>query len=261
MKKLLVLSMITLFAFTGCKKETPDPGTEVSSVSTDYKAFAVEFTATWCPYCGTYGFPAFENMLENHKYKITALSIHPDDDIVDDAYPAQDEFEDFYDCGGYPSAGVNVSVGGYPSDNYFNGQINTATNANTATKAGVGIASSVSGNTMTVNTKTVFFADVAGKINLAVYLVEDNIINDQNTTSTTIIDAEHDNVFRGSAGNTAWGSTITTGATKGTKLDGIYTIAIPADVRNKANLHVVAVLFVMNPTTGKPTAVLNSNAL
>jgi hypothetical protein len=262
MKKLLLIPFALMLVFSACKKETTEPGTEMNSVSTEYKAFIIEFTATWCPYCGSNGYPAWEAALAANPYTITGLSVHPDDDIVDEAYPAQEEFETFYDCGGYPSAGYGVTGNGYPQGTYFTTGINAERSANGTAKAGIGITKSISGSTMTVNTKTVVFSDLNGKYNLAVYLVEDNIINDQATETSTIQDAEHDRVFRGSAGDVAWGTTIIGGsAAKGTQIDGTYTLTIPADVRNKDNLHVIVVLFKYDSTTSEPIAVINSNTI
>jgi hypothetical protein len=262
MKKLLLIPVALMLVLTSCKKETTEPGTEMNTVSTQYKAFIVEFTATWCPYCGTYGYPAWESTLTGNQYKVTGLSIHPDDDIVNEAYPAQSEFETFYQCGGYPSAGFGVTGNGYPSESYYEGGINAALSANGTAKAGIGITKEISGSNMIITTKTVLFNDLSGTYNLAVYLVEDGIVNDQATTTSSIQDAVHDRVFRGSNGDLAWGTTIITGSgTKGTKIDGTYTIPIPSDVRSTANLHVVVVLYKYDTATSKPTAVINSNTI
>jgi len=128
-------------------------------------------------------------------------------------------------------------------------------------KAGIGITKSLEGNNMVIKTKTILFSDLTGTYKLAVYLTEDELIYNQTTTTSPIVGAKHNDVFRGAAGQNAFGATIiSTSAVKGTKIDGDYTIAIPADVVKKENLHVVAVLFKVD-ASGNPTAVINSNSL
>ena len=261
MKKLLVLLCAGTLVLGSCKKETATNPDAINSVSTDYKAFIVEFTATWCPYCGTNGYPNWDPTFTNHQYKVTGISCHPADGLVNTSYPEQADFEAFYNCGGYPTTGYNSTGGGYPSATYFDAPINAAIAANAQAKAGIGIKKSISGNTMTVNTKTVFFSDLTGKYNLAVYVTEDNLIYTQTTTTTPIPNAVHNHLFRAAADHKAFGNTIiSTAATKGMQIDGSYSITLPSDVGNQNNLHVVVVLFQVD-ASGNPTAVINSNTL
>jgi hypothetical protein len=260
MKKFLALSCLAVLVFgSSCKKDTTAPGT-MNSVSTDYKAFIIEFTATWCPYCGTNGYPNWDPTFANHLHKVTGISAHPADGLVTADYPEQAALQTFYGCTGYPTTGYNQNGNGYPSSTYFD-CINAPIAANAQAKAGIGLTEKVDGNNMVVTTKTVFFQDVTAKINLAVYLTEDALVYNQTTTTTTIQNAVHNHVFRGAAGQNAFGTTIiTSAASKGTQIDGSYTIPIPADVVNKNNLHVVVVLFTVD-ASGNPTNVVNSNTL
>ena len=258
MKRFLLLFCLTTVLFVSCKKESDAP---TSSVSTDYKAFIIEFTATWCPYCGDNAYPNWDPNFAAHPNKVTGMSCHPSDGIVDDDYPEFDDLKTFYDCQGYPSAGYNATGGGYPSATYYNAPINSAVAANMQAKAGVGITKSIEGNNMVITTKTILFSDLTGTYKLAVYLTEDKLVYNQTTTTSPIVGAVHNDVFRGAAGQNAFGTTIiSSSSVKGTKIDGDYTIAIPADVVNKDNLHVVAVLFKVD-ASGNPTAVINSNSL
>lgn len=257
MKKFLALSAVALLVFSGCKKDEADPNA-INSVSTDYKAFIVEFTATWCPYCGTNGYPYWEEAFTDRPNKVTGLSIHPADGLVDADYPEFDSLSNFYSCSGYPTTGWNTTGNGYPSATYFNA-VDPAITANAQAKAGIGLKTSLSGTTMTVNTKTVVFSDLTGTYALAVYLTEDNLVYDQTTTTTTIPDAVHMRVFRGAADHKPFGTNIINGsATKGTQIDGTYTITVPSDVVNTSNLHVTVVLYKVG-SNGRPTEMVNSN--
>ncbi len=261
MKKLFILFFcIGALGVSSCKKDSPV--SPINTVSTDYKGFVIEFTATWCPYCGTYGYPNWDPTFTAHPYKVTGISCHPADGLVNANYPEGDTLESIYGCTGYPTAGVNATGNGYPSDTYYNGLLNPAITANAQAKAGIGLKTTICGNTMTVDTKTVFFSDVSGKYNLAIYLTEDNLVYDQTTTTTSVLNAVHNHLFRGAAGHKAMGTQIvSSSASKGTQLDATYTVDIPSDVVNRSNLHVVVVLFKMNANGTRPTDVINSNTL
>lgn len=262
MKKLFILLCAGTFALASCKKDTAtSPGT-INSVSTDYKAFIIEFTATWCHYCGDNGYPNWDPAFTNHPYKVTGISFHPADGLVAVDYPESDSMMAFYGCSGFPTTGINAQGNGYPSATYWN-NIDAAVSAHTQAKAGIGISKSVDGNNVVVKTKTVFFSDMTGTYNLAVYVTEDNLVYDQTITNSpySIPGAVHNHVFRTAAGHNPFGTTIvSTSTTKGTQFDGSYTIALPSDVQNKNNLHVVTVLFKVD-AAGHPTEVINSNSL
>lgn len=92
MKKSLLLFCLTTVLFVSCKKESDAP---TSSVSTDYKAFIIEFTATWCPYCGDNAYPNWDPNFAAHLNKVTGMSCHPSDGIVDNDYPEFDDLKTF----------------------------------------------------------------------------------------------------------------------------------------------------------------------
>jgi hypothetical protein len=98
---------------------------------------------------------------------------------------------------------------------------------------------------------------VAGTYNLAIYVVEDKIMEGQNGQTPT--EVEHVNTLRAIADGKAFGSSVAVNPSKGTKVDGSYTVTLPTETRNKDNVKVVAVLWKMDPATGEPTDVLNSN--
>ena len=261
MKKLLALIPAAAIAFTfaACKKETPAEG-EITSVSSLYRTVMFEYTATWCGPCGQYGYPEMHELVADFVVgspKSSVVILHPSDDIVDNVPAGQSDLVDFFGFSGTPDGAVGVNGGMYPDYNAFKAKITAAHTANPVAKAGVGISHTISGSTMTVNTKSVFFEEVAGTYNLAIYVVEDKIMNSQN--GQTPAEVEHVNSLRAIADGKAFGTTIAVNPAKGTKVDGTYTITLPAETRDKDNCKVVAVLWKMDPATGEPTDVLNSN--
>jgi hypothetical protein len=118
------------------------------------------------------------------------------------------------------------------------------------------MAYTVEGSTMTLTTKTVFFSDMTGTYSLGVYVIENDIMYTQSGQTGTV---EHDAVLRAIADAKPFGATIATNPVKGTKVDGSYTIALP-QMSNANNLKVVCVIYKIDPATGDPTDVINSNS-
>lgn len=253
MKKslLLIPAAALVFGLGSCKKEEAGSG-DIQSVSSVYKAVVFEYSATWCGPCGQYGYPAMHDLMAEYKYKTVGVFMHPTDDIVSQEPAGQEDIVDFFGFSGTPASAVNTGEDTYPT--YLEPKVTQAIAANPTAKAGIGISKSISGNVVTVNTKTVFFEDVAGTYNLAIYITEDKIMEQQN--GQTDPEVEHNDILRAVADGKAFGTLCATSPTKGTKVDGTYTITVPQS-RNKDNLHVVAVLYKME--NNQPTAVLNAN--
>ena len=249
MKKLIFILALSVVAMS-CKKDDAGSATSITNVSSTYKVMVVEFTATWCSPCGAFGYPNWEAAHNNHPYKTTGISLHRADDISDANSPAQVALETYWGFSGSPSGAVNNGSAFYPTtvDNTV-----TSTLSGKIANAGVGISKTLSGNTLTINTKSVFFNNVTGDVYLAVYVVENDIMNIQ-ASQTGVV--KHNHVFRGSANGT-FGESIASSPTKGKIVDGTYTFTVPSDVINSANLHVVAVLWTM--AGGVPVTYINSN--
>lgn len=257
MKKSLLLAVPALclaLAFSSCKKEEASGGDlQIQSVSSRYKPVVFEYSATWCGPCGQYGYPAMHELMAEYKPRVTGVFVHPSDDIISTEPDGQDDLISFFGWSGTPSAAVNAGPDTYPT--YLEPKVTQALNEHPNAKAGIGIARSIDGNTLTVKTQTVFFEDVPGTYNLAVYVTESKIMETQNGQSGTV---EHDYILQTIANGKAFGTQIASSPTKGTKVDGDYTITLPSSIRNKDNIRVVAVLYKMD-SSGNPTDVLNSN--
>lgn len=243
---------LLVFAFSGCKKEDVTSG-EIQSVSSVYKAVVFEQTATWCGPCGESGYPAMHALLDKYKYQTSAIIMHSDDAISSIPIAGESDITNHIGGSGIPSGAVNMGTDTYPTE--LEPLVKQATIANPVAKAGIGIKRSVSGNTITIDTKTVFFEDLTGTYNLAIYVTENKIMEEQN--GQTAPKVEHNHTLRAIAGGKGYGSSIGSNPTKGTKIDGNYTVVIP-ELRNADNLQVVAVLYKMG-TNNKPVAVINSN--
>jgi thiol-disulfide isomerase/thioredoxin len=256
MKKLFIIptAVIALsLTFSSCKKEEASTDLQIQSVSSKYKPVVFEYSATWCGPCGQYGYPAMHELMADYQYKVTGVFLHPQDDIISTEPAGQEDIIAFFQWSGTPSAAVNAGPDTYPT--YLEPKVTQALNANPTAKGGIGIAKKIDGNTLTVKTQTVFFDAVSGNYNLAIYVTESKIMETQNSQTGIV---EHNNILQAIANGNAFGTLIASNPTKGMKVDGEYSITLPSSIRNKDNVHVVAVLYAMD-ASGNPTAVLNSN--
>ncbi|MGL5889234.1 MAG: thioredoxin domain-containing protein, partial [Bacteroidia bacterium] len=179
MKKALLLipAAALLFTVSSCKKEVPEQ--EINNVSTTYKPLVIKFSATWCGSCGAVGYPVFHDIIDQHGSKITVLNVNSQDDINTGTPPGSGGLQSFFDVSGIPSCGVNLSAGFYPDVNDINDSINFVRTQHPKAKAGIGFSLKTEGTNAVINTKTVAFEALTGRYSLAVYLTEDNIIEEQ----------------------------------------------------------------------------------
>jgi hypothetical protein len=250
-----------LFSFNSCKKEDKD-AEQINSVSTTQKVFVTEFTATWCHVCGESGGPALEAAITKHPNKVVAICAHAGGSFnINEEVQAEKDLSDFYDVTGIPDFVVGVDEGAYYTSAGI-GDVDSYLSTNKVASAGVGISKSISGSSININTKTIFFKETAGTYNLAIYVTEDGVAyNQTRDTQPTPFMKTHDHILRGAANKGTWGENIVTGsATKNQEIDGTYTFTIPSTVKNNDNLHIVAVIYKMG-TDGKPSGVLNANML
>lgn len=253
---LLLSASVLAFSFSACKKEVPKQ--EINNVSTTYKPLVMKFSATWCGACGSVGYPVIHDIIAQHGNKITVLNVNTGDDINTGNPPGSGGLQSFFDVSGIPSCGVNLSEGFYPDVNDINDSINLVRTQHPKAKAGIGFSLKIEGNNAVITTKTVAFEALTGRYSLAVYLTEDNIIEEQTGLSGGT--GHFDNIFRGAENGQSWGAPIiTTSCEAGAEFNKTHTLTIPSDVRDRNNLHAVVVLYKIDPTTFMPIDVINSN--
>jgi hypothetical protein len=244
MKQLTPLALATAVAFFAfsCKKEVPKQS--INNISTTYKAMVFEQSATWCGSCGAVGYPTLRSIASTYEHDVTIINLHSSDDITANNSPGGNQLDSYFYTGGLPVCGVNSSEAFFPDLQDLTDSINHYRAQHPKAKAGVGFAYRIEGNNMIIDTKTVVFEDITGKYNLAVYMMENNIMNTQTGQSGEI---EFDHVYRAASTSSSWGSTIIASSAKaGETFEGTHTIAIPSDVRNNANLSVAVVLYKMD---------------
>lgn len=236
-----------------CKKEVP--AQPISNISTAYKALVFEQSETWCGSCGAYGYPSFRQIVHDFEHTITPINLHASDDISAATPPGGNQLDSYFFTGSLPVCGVNTSEAFSPSVAGLTDTINFFLNNHPKAKAGIGFTWRIEGGNVIVDTKTVIFEALTGKYTLGVYLTEDNIMNTQVGQSGEV---EFDHIFRAASTPSSWGNTIiASSAAAGEVYEASHTIAIPSEVRNRANLHIAVVMYKMDGAN--MVDVVNSN--
>lgn len=233
MKKLFLLLAVFGLFFTSCKKDDGTTNANALSPTQTQNGFAINYTATWCGYCGDWGAPLI------HDYADAApngavLTAHASGDPMYN--------ENLYNT----FTADRPTGGGIPS--FYVGNVKTtdggamATLLAQAAVAGVDYTYSVEGTTMTVDTKTKFFSAATGNYYLSVLVLEDGIdgrstagqyAQNGTTNSYPNDDYHHDFVMRKSSvtGN-AYGEQIVQNPTADQEVDKSYTITLDATWNN-----------------------------
>ena len=250
MKKLLPLFLIAAIVGGSCKKKSTETP-EITNVSTERKALVFDFTGLQCGIC-TGMLPRWSSMLNDHKYNCIGMSVHCGvSDTLDNNFTLWMSSD--FNVQGTPSWAEGTGMGVTSFDNMETAMKNTIT---TKADLGIGIKKTLSGNTISITTKTVLFNDLSGDYNIAVYALENGCSALQ--TGNPMV---HDHVLRGAVGNARYGQALISGsASKGTVYDQTFTYNIGTlgvDYWNSSNLHMVVVVYKM--IGGVAKEVMNCN--
>jgi len=264
MKKILLSAAVVATLIAGCKKDS-DKKTEtpINTVPTSFtqKTVIEEFTGAWCGWCVD-GHYRMETMTDANPTKVFGVCVHYGDGMQISSYDAF--YKPTFSISGFPTGMVSRTsdVGGsggvVMSRNLWEANVN---NQLTKTaKCGLKIdASSISGNTLTVNVTAGFCAPVSD-VNMTVMLIEDKVTGtgsgyDQKnyyagnssysthpfySKSGTIVGYEHTNVLRKIASADAGDPIGAANQVAGGSFTKSYTIDLSSV--NKANCQIVAVI-------------------
>lgn len=234
--KLLVITGILLF-FIGEKVMAQD-----IHIPNEKKTLALKFTADWCGPCGGWGWKWFDSMrheYNNGTFKAIPVAVHISSNNADMNFTHYGRFVANFTR---PMIGIPTFSIGHKSDVGMMDAMRdeVALQASKVPTVNTGFSYTISGDTMTVKTKTKFFYDSKGEHYVAVYIYEDDITSYQNPRGNN---AEHHRVLR----------EIPEEPVLGRKLPGSYfagnsvfedslKFVIPASW-NKKELHVFTVIW------------------
>lgn len=266
MKKIVLVAFTALLAFSACKKDdkpanpsnnnndttnnTPPPA--AITVPEVNIAMVNKVTGSVCPPCGSWGWTTFEDVIATGGKKAAYIGTYSDNFVAKLFITTEaSAMNTMWGVNSYPTFVVNgVSQTG-----------NTVQEIGDKTKAAVqkfgtevvfvnsGLRTSITGDSMTIETKTKFFNDVNvnGDLYLAVYLTEDKVKGAQSGHPDGA-NAMHHQVLRGAAKLDSvtkaepFGYKISGGlVAKGTTMDNKFKINVAG--YNKDNLSVTVVIW------------------
>ncbi len=213
MKKLSILLSavaITAMVFSGCKKTAKNDGeTAWFEPENKQRSLMLDFTATWCTYCGSWGHPTFNAAetsagdaalpfaIQGSSSELSAIQYKPNNDTP---YYAR-HLSDFSNnlngitVGGYPTLCVNNKSGyGSGSQATMVNDIN-AFNAK-APVANINFGITKNANGFTAKTTTKFFQAASGEFFITMFITQNNIIHQQNVAGTYVPNYTHNNIIR-----------------------------------------------------------------
>jgi hypothetical protein len=203
------LLFLLFFVFVSCQESTllVDDGSAIKgctdSKSVNYNPNAVindgscvyvdstqnsifgKFTATWCDPCGGWGVTRFEELYNNHKGNVLAMSLQINDELTTpDNGPLVDEFSTKWQYTGTPNFFVNenfvgTSTSGIPSE------ITSKNNQTPKLSIGSHITQGAGKNAgkLNVNVYIKSFEDLSGVYTMSALFLHKEIIASQNGSS------------------------------------------------------------------------------
>ncbi len=257
---ILVLGVL-IFDTTSCKKKEGctdpqalnyDAEAKVDNGSCLYptesrKVTFIEFTATWCLQCGSWGSDAFHQTLADNPDELIGIASHssPTDPMYNSVAQA---FIDNFSIDNWPNYWIGND---FLANNYFQVNNYLPTYMAQPVVANVLALYSIDATGITVRTSTKFFKDATGDFYLGVYVLESGIDGSPTAgayaqSGTNDPNYTHDHVLRAAATANPWGDQIVSGsATAGEIINMTYTIPLQVEW-NTENLDIVCVIWKAN---------------
>jgi hypothetical protein len=280
MKKALFLAIPLSFAvaFSSCKKDKKDDPNGGNNgggdngpavVAQTQQSTMFYFSGNWCGPCGLYGQPAKAAAKSKHGDKLNIISCQlssgssPDPLNVADANSLAGVFQ----ATSVPRAiilanfeGAAVS-GGSSMSGSMDTEISSDVSNTDIMANGVVENISVSGTTLTFDTRTKFFKQGLGQYKVAAYLIESGIAGRQYSSGSGWADITFNNILRKSVGATVTGDNLIKDAAANTEYSASHSVNL-ASGWNTSNMKIVVVIWksVPNGSGGSTVSVANSYA-
>lgn len=205
------------------------------------KTLLTKITATWCPNCGSWGWTFFEQLIEDNSEKAVFVGAHHSGDLVSPPGEAfstnfMAPYQPYFYAGNFEVGATSGNIATKRQEvknivdaNYLQSPI-----------ANVGFEAQISGNAITVNTKTIFFQETSGEYYLALYILEDGVINNQAANSSMAI---HPFVIRSSFTTAIFGNLLASGTiSDGTEFLDNFELNIDSEW-NADSLYVAGIIW------------------
>lgn len=199
-----------------------------------------DYTGTWCGYCPRVS-QGIDLVMAQTNYAVP-VAIHRGQDPYN--FAGASVLEDLIGLQGYPTAMLNrLTDWNYPEPSNV-AQVVALTQGDVA-KVGLAMKATVSGGNIDLNIK-VQYAETMTDTKLVVYVLENGLIYNQvNYTSffgggSTIVGFEHNHVLRACLTNIMGDDIPNSNSTNNGSFDKNFTVPVPANIANSANLEIVA---------------------
>jgi len=231
--RLTAIAMVALaLNLSSCSKDDDSSndgnGNNTPTVVIEQKnrAIVIDITGTWCPPCGAYGIPGFNDAIAKGKDKMVPFAIHVSDPLSLTA------MNDVANLGRFKSGSVpRIAAGNglvFPAGVFSNisatgdkivQSVDTFI-SNNPVIVGVTVNNlKVEGSNISVDVHSKFFdAAASGEYQIAVYFYENGVISPQKMSGAPEnVNQKHDHTIRAVATPTAWGEPITVSSDVRTK--------------------------------------------
>lgn len=198
-------------------------------------------TATWCPYCGSWGWDFFKDLRDNVSDKAVLIAAHFGGSTLEN--PASLDFVDNLGGVSQPKFFVNNEIqavtSGTVSDALTVIQNKVANNYLAAPLANVGLETSWNGANLELAAKTKFFQATEGAYYLGIYLVEDFVLAAQASQSGQV---EHMRILRAALTPTTFGDLLVDGPVEaGTEFTQTFPVSYSGF--DMENLDIVGIIW------------------
>ena len=233
------------------------------------RAAVVYFGEDWCPPCGTYGGPTLDSCLNKESTLLTGIKVNGSSNntslncAIGSAMYGAFNTGVFGNAGTIPAMAINNAeqiIYTSVSTNYSQALTKATTFSTTSVVAAVALRKTVEGDTISVQTKLHFYNAIAAGSNykLTVFVLEDNVIASQHTTTGIVNNYVYRNLVRTTNNNSSYlGLPINNSLAivADQEFNNTYKIYLNP-TWNKSNIKVEAILWKVGPT---PATIVNSN--
>lgn len=204
-RNLLLFLFCGLFSFQVIGQEVPEV----------QKSLITKRTATWCPFCGTWGWTFFEDLIEDNSEKALLIAAHYSGELLN---PTANAITSNFGGISQPRFYLGNDDQGVSSGNIatkreqFKVAVDNAADQAPVVNAGLTVVKD--NDKLTATVKTQFFQNTDGAYYVGVYIIEDAVVHFQSSIGDN---ASHHNLLQAAFTEDAFGElvaegTITAGA-------------------------------------------------
>ncbi len=231
MLKQILLIAFSLFSVALFSQDVPEV----------QKPLVTKLTATWCINCGTWGWELFEGIEEDNTGKALLLKAHFSGDLDT---PVGDAFTSNFSAIGQPKFILNNEDQRATRNNVAADRVKIADQINQmslmAPVANMGFFAEMVNGKIEVQTKTKFFQEAQGEYYLSLYVVEDDVTNNQSGIGVT----DHTAIIRTSFDADVFGTQISMMNTIGEGMEFTASHSIDIDASwNTDNLYLAGMIW------------------